>query len=108
MSLTETKMKDLYDKKFDKLFEKYEEEWRETTTNAYNSAKDHICNGNVPRQDDVLKMLLPMLEPHEKLRKHQEENRAKFKHFREAFAEYLIDQHYQQMEKTITLKQGGK
>lgn len=37
------------------------------TTNAYNAARDHICGGNVPRPDDVLKMLLPMLEPHETL-----------------------------------------
>jgi len=87
MSLTESKLKDLHDKKFDKLFEKHEAEWKEITTNAYHSAKEHICGGNVPRQDDVLKMLLPMLEPNENLRKHQEENRAKFKHFREAFGE---------------------
>lgn len=108
MSLTESKLKDLWDKKFDKLFEKRKDEWHEITGNAYVSAKEHICGGNVPRQDDVLKMLLPMLEPNETLRKHQEENKARFKHYREAFAEYLIDQYYQRMEKSITLKEGGK
>jgi hypothetical protein len=108
MSLTETKLKDLADKKFDSLFEKHEEEWREITGNAYTSAKEHICGGHIPRQDDVLKMLLPMLEPNETLRKHQEENRARFKHYREAFAEYLIDQYYQKMDGSFILKQGGK
>jgi hypothetical protein len=98
MSLTESKIKDLHDKKFDKLFGRHEPEWREITANAYNSAKAHICGGNPPRQDDVLKMLMPMLEPNERLRKHQEENRARFKHFREAFAEFLIDAYYRKLE----------
>jgi hypothetical protein len=94
MSLTESKLKDLHDKKFDKLYTKHEAEWTEITTNAYNSARDHICDGRPPRQDDVLKMLMPMLEPNERLRKHQEENHARYKHFREAFAEFLIDAYY--------------
>jgi hypothetical protein len=53
-----------------------------------------ICGGREPRQDDVRKMLLPMLEPNEKLRRHQEENKARFKHFRESFAEFLIDEYF--------------
>lgn len=107
MSLTESKLKDLIDKSFDKLFETHKDEWNEITGNAYTTAKDNICNGNVPRQDDVLKMLLPMLEPNETLRRHQEEKHARFKHYREAFAEYLIDKYYQKMEGTLILKQGG-
>jgi hypothetical protein len=99
MSLTESKQKDLRDKEFDKLFEKHKKEWSAITTNAYNSAKDHICNGRDPRQDDVLKMLMPMLEPNETLRKHQEEKHARYKHFREAFAEFLIDDHYSKIGK---------
>lgn len=94
MSLTESKIKDLKDKKFDKLYAKDQKEWSEITGNAFAVARDNICDGEQPRQDDVLKMLLPMLEPNEKLRKHQEENRARFKHYREAFAEYLIDVYY--------------
>lgn len=43
-------------------------------------------------------MLMPMLEPNERLRKHQEENRARFKRFREAFAEFLIDAYYRKLE----------
>jgi hypothetical protein len=94
MSLTESKIKDLIDKKFDRLYQKNQKEWAEITGNAFATARDNICNGQPPRQDDVLKMLLPMLEPNETLRKHQEENRARFKHYREAFAEYLIDVYY--------------
>lgn len=94
MSLTESKVKDLKDKKFDKLYQKHEPEWEEIAGNAFIAARDHICGGNKPREDDVLKMLLPMLEPNETLRKHQEDNRARFKHFRESFGEYIIDIYY--------------
>ena len=94
MSLTESKLKDLHDKKFDDLYEKYKADWWEITGNAFASARDHICAGRTPRQDDVLKMLMTMLEPNEMLRKHQEENRARYKHFREGFAEFLIDEYY--------------
>ena len=54
MALTESKLKDLHDKKFDKLFEKHKAEWNAITTNAFKSAKDHICEGRTPRHDDVL------------------------------------------------------
>jgi hypothetical protein len=99
VSLTESKVKDLEDKKFDKLFAKHKEEWTEITTNAFTTARDNICDGKMPRQDDVLKMLMPMLEPNETLRKHQEEHHARFKHYREAFAEYMIDIYYHNLKK---------
>jgi hypothetical protein len=98
VSLTESKIKDLQDKKFDTLLQKHEEEWAEITNNAFVAARDHICGGRRPRQDDVLKMLLPMLEPNETLRKHQEQNHARYKHYRDAFAEYMIDRFYQNLE----------
>jgi hypothetical protein len=98
MSLTESKLKDLKDKKFVALFDNNKDEWTEITGNAYASARDHICEGRPPRQDDVLKMLMPILEPNERLRKHQEENRARFKHYREAFGEYLIDEYFRSIE----------
>lgn len=98
MSLTESKLKDLHDKKFDDLYAEHEDDWFKITQNAYNSARDHICEGRHPRQDDVLKMLMPMLEPNEMLRRHQEENRARFKHYREGFAEFLIDEYYRKIE----------
>jgi uncharacterized protein YeaO (DUF488 family) len=44
-------------------------------------------------------MLMPMLEPNETLRKHQEEHHARFKHFREAFAEYMTDIFYHSLGK---------
>lgn len=98
MSLTESKVKDLEDKKFDRLFDKHKAEWTEITNDAFEVARDTICDGRHPRQDDVLKMLLPMLEPNETLRTHQEEHRARFKHYREAFAEYMIDIYYRTLK----------
>lgn len=98
MSLTESKLKDLLEKKFDKLYGKHKPEWVEATTNAFVFTRDNICDGNRPRQDDVLKVLLPTLESNETLRKHQEEHHARFKHFREAYAEYMIDLYYQELE----------
>lgn len=100
MSLTESKLKDLEDKKFDKLYSKHKEEWTEITNNAYVTARDNICAGRKPRQDDVLKMLMPMLEPNETLRKHQEQHHARFKHYREAFAEYMIDIFFRNLKET--------
>jgi response regulator RpfG family c-di-GMP phosphodiesterase len=97
LSLTESKLIDLQDKKFDKLFEKKEEEWMEMASNAYNVARDHVCGRKEPRQDDVLKVLLPMLETNETLRKHQEQHKARFKHYREAFAEYMIDIYFKSL-----------
>src|SRR5215470_11399541 len=85
LSLTEAKVLELIEKKFDKLFNKHKREWMEITGNAFAAARDHVCGGKQPRQDDVLKMLLPMLETNETLRKHQEEHKARFKHYREAF-----------------------
>lgn len=94
MGLTELKIKDLHDKKFDKLYEKHHAEWKDMTTNAFNAARDHICAGKSPRPDDVLKMLEPMLEPHEILRKHQEDVQARAPRFRTAFGEYMIDKFF--------------
>jgi hypothetical protein len=42
----------------------------------------------------VLKMLLPMLEPNETLRKHQEDVHARYVRFREMFGEYMIDKFF--------------
>jgi hypothetical protein len=104
LSLTESKVKDLLDKKFDELFEKHHAKWTDITNNAYVAARDHVCGGNKPRQDDVLKMLLPMLEPDETLRKHQENRKARFKKYREAFAEYMIDIYYKELDKKESKK----
>jgi len=58
VALTESKIKDLQDKKFDKLFDKHTDEWTEITKHAFCAARDNICEGKTPRQDDVLKMLM--------------------------------------------------
>jgi hypothetical protein len=93
MGLTESKIKDLEDKNFHNLYERHEEAWLEMVENAYNFAHEHISNGREPRPDDILKALLPMLEVDEDLRSHQEENKARFKHFREYYGDYIIDKY---------------
>jgi hypothetical protein len=94
VALTESKIKDLQDKEFDKLFKKHKDEWLEMVGVAYYFTKTNITGGNEPRQDDVLKGLLPMLEVNENLRKHQEEVHARYRRFREYFGEYIIDEFY--------------
>jgi hypothetical protein len=64
------------------------------TCDAYAFTKAHITGGSTPRPDDVLKELLPMLEVNENLRKHQEDNKARFKHYRDYYGEYIIDRYY--------------
>jgi hypothetical protein len=94
MALTESKIKDLEDKEFDKLFKKHRADWIKMVSNAFYFTQTHITDGKEPRQDDVLKELLPMLEVNEDLRKHQEEVHARYPRFREYFGEYIIDDFY--------------
>jgi hypothetical protein len=91
VGLTESKIKDLEDKKFHKLYDKHKDAWLEMVQNAFDFAKKHISAGKEPRPDDILKALLPMLEVDTDLRGHQEDNKARFRHFREYFGEYIID-----------------
>jgi hypothetical protein len=93
MGLTEAKIKDLEDKKFDDLYKAHKAAWLEMVGVAHDSAKAHITGGKEPRPDDILKMLLPPLEVSENLRGHQEDNQARYKRFREYFGEYIIDQY---------------
>jgi hypothetical protein len=44
VGLTESKIKDLQDKKFDKLYTKHEEAWRTMVRNAFAFAKKSIAN----------------------------------------------------------------
>ena len=94
MGLTESKIRDLQDKKFDSFYDKNHPEYETMTSDAYNSARDYICGGASPRPDDVLKMLLPMLETNEHLRKYQENVHARAPRYREAFGEFIIDKHF--------------
>lgn len=94
MGLTESKIKDLHDKKFDDLYQKYEVDWQKMATDAYTFTKVHISKGADPLPDDVLKTLLPMLEVNEKLRAHQEEKKCRYKRFREFFGEYIVEKKF--------------
>ncbi len=91
MALTESKLKDLTDKKFDELFEKNKAVWEPLAKNAHDYAKENITGGNEPRPDDIEKVLYPMLEVHQKVREHQEDNRARAPRYVTWFSEYVID-----------------
>jgi len=108
MGLTESKIKDLEEKKFDQLYKKHEKAWLQMVKDAYEFAKDHVTGGNPPRPDDVLKLLLAELEVSKDLRNHQEDNRARFKHFREYFGEYIIDKYFQHLEEQRKEKEAKK
>src|SRR5947208_3395517 len=92
MALTESKIKDLTDKQFDKLFIKHKVVWTALVNAAQIFAKKNITGGRDPRPDDVQKALYPILEVHEELRKHQEDNGARATRYVTWFSEYIIDQ----------------
>jgi hypothetical protein len=91
VGLNQDKIQDLVERKFDTLFKKHNELWSMMANNAFADARDHICGGNPPLRDDILKMLLPMLEPNKILRTHQEKNHARNRRFQQFFAEYIIE-----------------
>jgi hypothetical protein len=93
MALTEAKLKDLGDKKFDELYTKNETEWCALAKNAHDFAQSNITPGKEPRPDDIAGVLLPVLRPHDALRGHQEDNRAKASRFALMFTEYVVDQY---------------
>lgn len=91
MALTESKIKDLEDKKFDELYTKHQAKWDTAVKNARDFAKKHVTSGNDPRADDVLKVLLPTIEADQDLRDHQEDQKGRAKRFVTFFGEYIID-----------------
>lgn len=93
MSLTQTKIKELESKGFDKLYTKHKALWDGLASNARKYARAHITDGKEPRLDDVLKMLLPMIEHLDELRDHQDEEKARAKRYQTFFAEYIIDKY---------------
>ena len=93
MGLTESKKKELHDKKFDDLYLKHKADWRKMAKDACAFAKAHISNGEEPLADDILKFLLPMLEVNDTLRKHQEARHAKYSRYRISFGEYIVEEH---------------
>jgi hypothetical protein len=108
MGLTESKIKDLEEKKFDRLYAKHEKAWLNMVKDAYEFAKAHVTDGNPPRPDDVQKLLLAELEVSKDLRNHQEDHKARFKHFREYFGEYIIDKYFQQLNQQQKKAKEGK
>jgi len=91
VALTESKIKDLADKNFDKLYDEHETEWVALAKVARKHAKDNITGGKDPRPDNIAKAVYPMLEVNEALRGHQEDNKARAKRYVEWFVEYVID-----------------
>jgi hypothetical protein len=92
VALTEAKIKDLEDKKFDKLYEEREDEWTALAKTARDFARKNITNGKDPRPDDIAEALRPMLRVNDAVRAHQEDNKARAKRYLDWFVEYVIDQ----------------
>jgi hypothetical protein len=92
VALTEAKIKDLEDKKFDALYKAREAEWKALAKTAREFAKKNITGGKDPRPDDIAEALRPMLRINDALRAHQEDNQARARRYLEWFVEYVIDQ----------------
>jgi transcription initiation factor IIE alpha subunit len=92
LGLTEIKIKELKDKKFDVLYDKHTKEWAAMVIAAHDFAKANISKGQDPLADDILKPLISMLEVNEILRKHQEDRHAKYRRYRESFGEYIVEE----------------
>jgi predicted outer membrane protein len=108
MGLTQAKIKDLEDKKFDKLYQKHKIAWLKMVEVAFDFAKVNITGGAEPRPDDVLKTLLGTLEVSKDLRDHQEDVRARYKRYREFFGEYIIDQYLIEQQQKQKQQKGPK
>jgi hypothetical protein len=91
MALTEAKIKDLTDKKFDELYDQHEAVWDALAANAHAFAMTNITPGKEPRPDDIAGVLHPVLKAHDALRDHQEDNKAKASRFALMFTEYVVD-----------------
>lgn len=92
--LTELKAKD-----FDKLLEDHRATWMKMAKESWEFAKYRVCGGQEPKPDDAWKALLIMLEPNVLLQKHQADNGARFKKYREAFGDYVIDEYMKDNKK---------
>ena len=95
MALTEAKIKDLEDKKFDEFYTDHEQVWLALAKNAHDYATVNITPGKEPRPDDIAGVLHPVLKAHDALRAHQEDNKAKASRFALMFTEYVVDRYLQ-------------
>ena len=94
MGMSESK-KELFEaKNFHKLFKdkKHNQKWLGAAKSAHTYAKENITHGEEPRPDDTAEALLPILNADTDLLQHQRDNRATAKKYREAFADYIVDQ----------------
>ena len=91
MALTESKLKDLKDKKFDDLYAAHQEQWDDMAWSAHEYAKENVTGGDDPRPDDVAKLLFPTIQVNDNFREHQEDEKARRKYWIEAFVDYVID-----------------
>ena len=94
MGLSESKKELLEAKNFHRLFSdrRHHEKWVTAAHNAQDFARDNITHGQEPRPDDIAEALLPLLNADSDLLQHQRDNRATSKKYREAFADYIVDQ----------------
>jgi len=94
MGLSESKKKMLEAKNFHELFNDrgHHAKWESAARKAEAFARENITAGNEPRPDDIAEALLPILNADSDLLLHQRENRATSKKYREAFADYIVDQ----------------
>ena len=70
----------------------HHQRWVTAAESAYDYAKKSITHGEEPLPDDIADALLPILNADPDLLKHQRENRATAKKYREAFADLIVDQ----------------
>src|SRR5258708_3265908 len=99
MGMSESKLTELKEKDFDKLLAKHRATWMQMAKDSWEFAKIHVFGGQEPKPDDAWKALLIMLEPNELLQKHQVDNGARFKKYREAFGDYVIDEYMTEQKK---------
>jgi hypothetical protein len=94
MGLSEAKKKELESRDFHKLFleKKHQSKWKTMAEQAYAYAKASITDGNEPRPDDISDALLPILNKDDDLRTHQKDNHCTSRRYKEAFADYIVDQ----------------
>jgi hypothetical protein len=92
MGYSEAKKKELQAKNFHKLFENkhHKPKWMVVAEKAYKYAKDAVTDGNEPLPDDIKDTLMPILNKDDDLRKHQKDNKASSRKYKEAFADYIV------------------
>lgn len=93
MALTAEKVQDLDDKGFIALFGSHRDLWETKAREAYAYATNLVTpTGEPVRPDDVLPLLVPALVLADEFRTFLDQNRLTQKYWRDYFAEFIIDQ----------------